>query len=58
MDGKYIVDRFHLHQNILEIVQRVLQGMLTANLKIQKEQLDTGITSAKTETEVKNADQG
>lgn len=28
-----IADRFHLHQNFLEIVQNVLQGMVPANIK-------------------------
>ena len=54
-----IADRFHLHQNLLEIVQNVLQGTLPANLKIPKEQLDTDITSTETGTEVKKiAEQG
>ena len=50
-----IADRFHLHQNLLEIVQSVLQGTLPANLKIPKEQLDTDITSTETGTEVKKS---
>lgn len=54
-----IADRFHLHQNLLEIVKDVLQGTMPANLKIPKEQLNTDITSIETGTEVKKiAEQG
>ena len=33
-----IADRFHLHQNFLEVVQSVLQGTMPANIKILKAQ--------------------
>ena len=35
-----IADRFHLHQNFLEIVQSVLQGIVPANIKIPNKECD------------------
>lgn len=48
-----IADRFHLHQNLLEMVQDVLKGAIPANIKIPKEQPDTDNTSAEELVEVK-----
>lgn len=48
-----IADRFHLHQNFLEIVQSVLQGIIPANIKIPNEECDnTAETESRTGSEV------
>ena len=45
-DAMQIADRFHLHQNFLEIVQSVLQGIVPANIKIPKEDCDNTAETA------------
>ena len=47
-----IADRFHLHQNFLEIVQSVLQGIIPANIKIPNEECNnTAETESRTGSE-------
>lgn len=41
-----IADRFHLHQNFLEIVQSVLQGIIPANIKIPNDECDNTAETA------------
>ncbi len=41
-----IADRFHLHQNFLEIVRNVLQGIVPANIKIPNEEWDNPAETA------------
>lgn len=48
-----IADRFHLHQNFLEIVQSVLQGIVPANIKIPNEECDN---TAETAANIDNED--
>lgn len=48
-----IADRFHLHQNFLEIVQSVLQGIVPANIKIPNEECDN---TAETVSNIDNED--
>ncbi len=48
-----IADRFHLHQNFLEIVQSALQGIVPANIKIPNEECDH---TAETISDIDNED--
>ena len=50
-----IADRFHLHQNFLEIVQSVLQGIVPANIKIPNEEVDD---TTETVSNIDNEDSG
>ena len=50
-----IADRFHLHQNFLEIVQSVLQGIVPSNIKIPNEEVDD---TTETVSNIDNEDSG
>ena len=49
-DAMQIADRFHLHQNLLEVIQESLNSLIPASIKIPKEIEEIGAPAPETES--------
>ena len=49
-DAMQIADRFHLHQNLLEVIQESLNSLIPASIKIPKDIGEIGAPAMETES--------